>query len=108
MKNNLEKELDKYYRQISKALPREGRNTLLPDIKAGVNAYLAENPEATIEDVVAYVGTPECIAGEYYANQDSTKITREIKASSVILTVVISIVTFVLTVYIGFMLYTFV
>ncbi len=108
MKTNIERDLKGYYKEISKALPKDGRKTLLPDIKAGVNSYLAENPDAAIDDVIAYVGTPECIAGEYYANQDGTKITREIKASRLILTIVISIVMFVLVIYIGFMLYTIV
>ena len=98
MKKGIAKELKKYYKQIAKALPQEGRRTLLPDIKAGVNSYLAENPEAT----------PEDIAAEYYANQDGTKITKKIKASRLILTVVLSIVLFVMAVYICFMLYTFI
>ena len=108
MKKGIAKELKKYYKQIAKALPREGRRTLLHDIKAGVNSYLAENPEATVDDVIAYVVTTEDIAAEYYANQDGTKITKKIKASRLILTVVLSIVLFVMAVYICFMLYTFI
>jgi hypothetical protein len=70
MKNNnaMENDLEKFYKEIEKALPRDGRKTLFPDVKAGVNSYLTENPEATFDDVVSYVGTPECIANEYYAN----------------------------------------
>ena len=64
----MENDLEKFYKEIEKALPRDGRKTLLPDVKVGVNSYLAENPEATFDDVVSYVGTPECIANEYYAN----------------------------------------
>ena len=108
MKKGIESDIKNYYKKISKALPREGRRTLLPDIKTGVNSYLAEHPEANIEDVISYVGTPEDIAAEYYANQDGTKITKKIKASRLILTVVLSIVLFVMAVYICFMLYTFI
>ena len=106
--NDVQTEIETSFQQIAKALPREGRRTLLPDIKAGVNSYLAENPEATVDDVIAYVVTPEDIAAEYYANQDGTKITKKIKASRLILTVVLSIVLFVMAVYICFMLYTFI
>ena len=108
MKKGIETDLKRHYKQIDKALPWEGRKDLLPGIKSGVNSYLAEHPEATIDDVIAYVGTPEDIAAEYYANQDGTKITKKIKASRLILTVVLSIVLFVMAVYICFMLYTFI
>ena len=105
MKKGIETDLKRHYKQIDKALPWEGRKDLLPGIKSGVNSYLAEHPEATIDDVIAYVGTPECIAGEYYANQDSTKITKKIQSSRLILRVVISIVLFVLAIFIGLMIY---
>ncbi len=105
MTKEMKTDLQKYYKQISKALPRRGRKTLIPDIKASVNSYLAEHPDATFEDVVSYVGTPECIANEYYANQDSTKITKKIQSSRLILRVVISIVLFVLAIFIGLMIY---
>ena len=108
MKKGIETDLKRHYKQIDKALPWEGRKDLLPGIKSVVNSYLAEHPEATIDDVIAYVGTPEDIAAEYYANQDGTKITKKIKASRLILTVVLSIVLFVMAVYICFMLYTFI
>ena len=44
-----------------------------------MDSYLAENPDAAIDDVIAYVGTPECIANEYYANQDGRELTKEMK-----------------------------
>lgn len=75
----MNKVLDNYFDRIAKALPREGRRTLLPDIKDGVESYLAENPDATVDDVIAYVGTPEDIAAEYYANQDGGNITKKIR-----------------------------
>ena len=103
--NSIEKDIEKYFKEVSKALPQEGRKSLLPDIKAGVDSYLVENPGATIDDVISYVGTPECIANEYYANQEGTKITREIKTSRLILTVIISVVLLVMVIYIGFMLH---
>ena len=79
MKKGIETDLKRHYKQIDKALPWEGRKDLLPGIKSGVNSYLAEHPEATIDDVIAYVGTPEDIAAEYYANQDGGNITKKIR-----------------------------
>lgn len=75
----MNKVLDNYFDRIAKALPRKGRKTLLPDIKDGVESYLAENPDATVDDVIAYVGTPEDIVSEYYANLDGREISKEIK-----------------------------
>ena len=71
--------MKKYYKEIARALQRNGQKTLLPGIRAGVDSYLAENPDAAIDDVIAYVGTPECIANEYYANQDGRELTKEMK-----------------------------
>ena len=48
--NDVQTEIETYFQQIAKALPREGRKTLLPDIRAGVESYLAENPEAGIDE----------------------------------------------------------
>jgi hypothetical protein len=108
MKSDMQKELREFYRGIAKALPRDGRKTLLPDIKAGVESYLSENPDATIDDVIGYVGTPEDISNEYYANQDGKAITRKINVSRIILISVISVVGAALLLYLGFMLYALV
>lgn len=74
-----EKDIRQYLRDVAKALPPKGRKKLLPGIESSVASYLAENPRATVDDVTAYVGTPECIANEYYANQDGRKITQEMR-----------------------------
>ena len=87
--NDVQTEIETYFQQISKALPREGRKTLLPDIRAGVESYLAENPEAGIDDVVSYVGTPEDIAAEYYSNLDGGEITGEMKIGRKIVVIIL-------------------
>ena len=87
--NDVQTEIETYFQQIAKALLREGRKTLLPDIRAGVESYLAENPEAGIDDVVSYVGTPEDIAAEYYSNLDGGEITKEIKVGRKIAVIVL-------------------
>ena len=99
--NSIKKDLENYYKEVSKALPTEGRKTLLPSIKTGVNSYLAENPGATIDDVISYVGTPECIANEYYANLDGRRITDDIKVGKkigMILLISAAIIVFILIV----------
>lgn len=103
--NQREKDIRQYLRNVAKALPPEGRKTLLPGIRSGVASYLAEKPQATMEDVAAYVGTPECIANDYYANQDGRKITRKINASRRRLTVFSVLVLAALALFIGFLLF---
>ena len=103
--NQREKDIRQYLRNVAKALPPKGRKTLLPGIRSGVASYLAEKPQATMEDVAAYVGTPECIANDYYANQDGRKITRKINASRRRLTVFSVLVLAALALFIGFLLF---
>lgn len=92
MKNkekSIEKEIEAYYKKIAKALPREGQKALLPGIRAGVESYLSENPGATMDDVISYVGTPEDISNEYYATRDGKAITEEIKVGRKLLWVIL-------------------
>ena len=104
--NQREKDIRQYLRNVAKALPPEGRKTLLSDIRSGVASYLAENPQATLEDVASFVGTPEGIANDYYyANQDGRKITRKINASRRRLTVFSVLVLAALALFIGFLLF---
>ena len=103
--NQREKDIRQYLRNVAKALPPKGRKTLLPGIRSGVASYLAEKPQATMEDVAAYVGTPEGIANEYYANQNGRKITRKINASRRRLTVFSVLVLAALALFIGFLLF---
>lgn len=103
MKNNLKKELDKYYHDISKALPRNRKKEFLTDIKNGVNSYLADNPEATIDDVITFIGEPKDIADEYYANETGEEITKGIKIGkkivfSVIIVLVIAIIIYIIAI----------
>ena len=103
--NQREKDIRQYLRNVTKALPPEGRKTLLSDIRSGVASYLAENPQATLEDVASFVGTPEGIANDYYANQDGRIITRKNNASRRILTVFSVLVLAALALFIGFLLF---
>ena len=77
--NDMEKQLNGFYREIAMALPQDGRKTFLPGIKAGIDSFLADDPDATIDDVISYFGTPECIANEYYAIRDGRQLTKESK-----------------------------
>ena len=104
--NQREKDIRQYLRNVAKALPPKGRKTLLSDIRSGVASYLAENPQATLEDVASFVGTPEGIANDYYyANQDGRKITRKINANRRRLTVFSVLVLAALALFIGFLLF---
>ena len=100
MKDNFEKELKKYYHDISKALPRERKKEFLADIKKSVNSYLANNPEATIDDVITFIGNPKDIADEFYANETGEKITKELKFGKKIVFGVIIVLILAFIIYI--------
>lgn len=101
MKNNIEKDLKKYYHDIAKVLPLNRKKEFLINIKNGVNSYLADNPNATIDDVIAFIGEPEDIADEYYANKTGEEIVKGIKISkkivfSVIVTLVLGLIIYII------------
>ena len=58
-----------------------------------VNGTSYSNPDAveitTMEDVISYVGTPEEISNEYYANRDGKAITEEIKVGGKLVWVIL-------------------
>lgn len=105
MTRNLNKELKKYYRDISKALSgSKEKKAIIAQIKSSVNNYLEENQNATIYDVVKRIGFPEQIADEYIDNQSNDEISAKIKVGKRILIAVCVVLAAALLIYICVML----
>lgn len=67
MTKNLNKELKKYYRDISKALSGiKEKKAIIAQIKNSVAQYLQDNPEATLADITQKFGSPEEIVEQYF------------------------------------------
>lgn len=100
MTRNLNKELKKYYRDISKALSgSKEKKAIITQIKSSVNHYLEENQDATISDVVNRIGSPQQIADEYIDNQSNDEIAAKIKVGKRILIIAISSLVLALVIY---------
>lgn len=109
MTRNLNKELKKYYRDISKALSgSKEKKAIITQIKSSVNHYLEENQDATISDVVNRIGSPQQIADEYIDNQSNDEIAAKIKVGKRILIIAISSLVLALVIYIAFVIASFV
>ena len=102
MTNNIEKDLKKYYKDISKTLPRGRKKEIIRTIKSSVDSYLAENPNAKIDEVINYFGEPNDIAQSYYDNEKAEDISSKIKLSHKILICIVTVLALALLIYIVF------
>lgn len=102
MNNTIEKDLEKYYHDVSKALAcsTKKKQNIISCLKKGVQSYLADNPNATIEEIIEYLGKPNDIADEYYSNETGKEITKNIKTGRKILFCVVVSLVLALVVYI--------
>lgn len=67
MTRNLNKELKKYYRDISKALSgSKEKKAIIAQIKSSVGQYIQDNPDAAFADITQKFGFPTEIAEQYF------------------------------------------
>lgn len=102
MNNNIEKNLKKYYRNISRELScdRKEKQDMLNTIKGTVKSYQEDHPSADIDEIISYFGNPGDIAQAYYDTEMSEKITEKIKTGKKMIFCVIAALTIALVVYI--------
>lgn len=77
-------ELKKYFHSIKKALrstPGEKKH-LLAALQSDVEEYLAENPEASMDDVVSHFGTPETIGMEHIQELPVEEVSKRINSAT--------------------------
>ena len=59
-------------KQVKKNCPFSFRKRLIPELESHLSDYLEANPDKTLEDVIAYLGSPEKIADECLLALDET------------------------------------
>ncbi len=81
MKGVTEKELKNYYSGISRLAlcSRRHKREFLLQLKENVADFIAEYPEATMEEIVQVFGSPESIAESITVNIDKEEIFRQIR-----------------------------
>ncbi len=62
--NKTQRTLNRYFRQIRKALPcsKDAKTDILSDIQEAVKCYQLDHPDAAFADIQSRFGTPEEIA----------------------------------------------
>lgn len=82
-----EKELKNYYLNIDRLIlcDRRQKKEFLCQLKENVEEYLADSPEATLEDIEKVFGTPESIGGSFLENADSEKIKKQLQLKRVLI-----------------------
>ncbi len=81
-----DRELKKYYSRVSKTVfcSRKQKKEFIQQLKENVEEYVADTPDATIEDIKNSFGTPETIAESFMVNTDSAKIKKQIQIKKMI------------------------
>ena len=66
------KELLRYHRQVRKALdcPKPMRDRFLADARRMTDNFLAENPEASLDELQSAIGTPDALAAMFLDSAD--------------------------------------
>lgn len=98
--------LNEYIASVSSALicPKKQKKAFLSELRAEAEAYLAENQNATKEEIEGFFGTPESIASSFISNSDSTEIKRQINLKRLIAVAVIA----ALLIYLAFVVISFI
>ncbi|MGN1194517.1 MAG: DUF6120 family protein [Acutalibacteraceae bacterium] len=84
-------ELKEYYAQISNSVVcgRKQKNAFLKELKSSVEEFRLSNPQASVDDIKAFFGSPEQIAASFTENSDGTKLERTLSVKKLLLLAVI-------------------
>lgn len=99
--NVTDKKLNRYYKAIRKELACDSKHgdELFNSIKANIEDYICEHPDADVEEIRQHFGTAAEIAEEYYATEDSDTIKRGLNKSRGIIVSVLAFVVVAIVFY---------
>ncbi len=99
---DLDRELNRYYRDIGKALVCPGplRRQTVERIRGGVEEYLEANPGAEFTQIRGRFGTPEAIADEVLSTMEPSEVRRYAKRVRLVRVAVITLVLGILAWYV--------
>ena len=92
------KELEHYRRQIKKSITvsSKEKDEMLRGLQTGIEEYLEQNPDATMEDVRAHFGEPCEIAAEFLPDVTPKDRKRFVRRKKVILGLSLGLVVIVI------------
>ena len=84
--NEINKQLQEYYREISKHVicPGKLKKEFLNQLKDDIDCFISDNPEATIEDVKENFGTAKAIAESFMQGMDVSGLKKKLNISKMI------------------------
>lgn len=90
-------DIRKYYRQTAGWLPCGGacKRKIMDRIRANVNGYLEQHPDADMEEIEARFGAPREIAAAYVSDMDTGELLVALRVRRRILAAVMAAVMFV-------------
>lgn len=90
----IQQSLKLYFKEIKLLMPIYSKNEkiFMQDFKTTVNAYVADNPDATIDDVLERFSSPEDVIRDYIAETlDDDKLYKRINTTHIIKRVLLSL-----------------
>lgn len=95
-----DRELKEYYARISNSVvcSHRQKSAFLKELKSSVEEFTLHNPQASVDDIEAFFGSPEQIAASFTDNTDSTKLKKTLSVKKLLLIDVI----LVLLIYVAF------
>jgi uncharacterized membrane protein len=93
MKTDINKQSREYIKTVRNQmlLPSKTKKRALYDLSSGVEEYIQNNPDASIDDLTTHFGNPKTVVGEYILSLDQDELTAEIRKSKIIKRAAISI-----------------
>lgn len=95
------KELNQYYRQIKGWLPCGGKvkKTLMTNITATIEGYIADNPGIDFAAVQAHFGTPQQIAAAFVDEMGTEELLTALRLRRKIVKIVLGVAIAALAIY---------
>ena len=103
--DKMNKELKSYFKSIRQGLTcsPNAKRAFTSMLKDRINDFLAENPEASFEDIVSNFGTPEEIISEFNSDKYSTELKRRKTQILILEIVAVLLVAFSILMTVAFM-----
>lgn len=106
----MKRELNRYYRAISRELPCAGKRKkqILADIQQSVEVYRRDNPEADFAEIQSHFGTPSQIVNSYIEEMGMAELISGLRIRRRALQVLISVGVAVVVIWLAVALFAFV
>lgn len=84
-------ELKEYYARIANSVvcSRKQKNAFLKELKSNIEEFRLSNPQASVDDIKEFFGSPEQIAESFMENSDCIKLKKKLSVKKLVIIAVI-------------------